>query len=325
MNMRMYPKLDTFEQALLNLVAGRISAHVGDAQKIVYQLRNTFQALDTSCDGKLDKEELLTGLRDTMTLDCDVDQLEDEITDLFEELGQARLGSASSFHLDKVSETRSSSGLMGSARTANSSGMIGSAAAVRSSSGAIGSAVRSESCLSSEGPESTKSKVTLSYTEWLAATIGANVLASEEALSGAFHQLDASFKGVVSKEDLEGAIGEEAAASILAELGGVQSVSYDNFRKLARRVASKRWGIVPIEEPAEDLDSDPGLPVRPQVSEDSHLTARLRRVLSGGLSGISGRTSETSFGLRSLGTSVDLSVRGSGSPPYMRRNRTTMV
>jgi len=156
--------------------------------------------------------------------------------------------------------------------------------------------------------ETAKPQVTLSYTEWLAATIGANVLASEDAVAAAFKQLDASFTGKVTQADLEGAIGEAAATSILKELG-TMSVSYEDFRMLARRVATKRWGIEPLQETGDESDDYPESPIGARASEG---TLSLGRVISE----LTGGRTNSSYAASSLGMRKLLSFGGGSASPY---------
>lgn len=88
-------------------------------------------------------------------------------------------------------------------------------------------------------------KPMLSYTEWLAATMGCTVLGSEEAVNSAFESLDAESKGYISRDDLIRSLGNTDAQGLLRRLKKEQTgtISYEEFNALAHRAASKRWKI----------------------------------------------------------------------------------
>mmetsp|Transcript_18090 Transcript_18090/g.51518 ORF Transcript_18090/g.51518 Transcript_18090/m.51518 type:complete len:782 (-) Transcript_18090:101-2446(-) len=257
MNMRMYPKLSKFERMLLNLIAEQISGNVGQSSELVRQLRNTFRALDTSGDGRLSKEELLEGLKAAeYPLDPEVQM---EVAGLFDELAFLSVDDVDSVQAD-ASGSRSVMNTISDSIGASIRDMLKISGELSPLTDAASQVMEKLATPCHTGTlEATPveddsqpnlgegdKETTLTYTEWLAATIGYNVLSSDDALTGAFNALDTDLDGQVSQSDIVHFVGQEAAETIMSQFDNPDFLTYDDFKKLAKRLAAKRWAVDPL-------------------------------------------------------------------------------
>ncbi|CAK9018055.1 unnamed protein product [Durusdinium trenchii] len=84
----------------------------------------------------------------------------------------------------------------------------------------------------------------ISYQEWLAATIGPGILDSEAALGACFRRLDPEANGVITRDDLIRAVGEEGADEVFAidedSFFAADNISYEEFKVMAQKIGAKR-------------------------------------------------------------------------------------
>jgi len=82
----------------------------------------------------------------------------------------------------------------------------------------------------------------VSYTEWLSATLHADLVASDKAVDAAFGFFDSDGDGSVSKSDLIGVLGEETAQHVMdkCDSGGGEFLNKDDFRRVCLQLAARR-------------------------------------------------------------------------------------
>mmetsp|Transcript_88960 Transcript_88960/g.194922 ORF Transcript_88960/g.194922 Transcript_88960/m.194922 type:complete len:766 (-) Transcript_88960:34-2331(-) len=338
MNLRMYSKLNRFERTLLHIVAGRVSAQVGEKREIVRDLQRTFLSLDVDGTGRLRKRDLLDGLRKTWGSRKSEEELalvEKEIDALFEELGTTGCtgGSGSpeaSFGLDALDEAEDEENHSSFDSPSRSHSQIGSRSHSRSicqspasrppdSGGGWASPSKwaTRTCSDLIGGSPTSGKSDLTYTEFLAATIGSQILSTEEYLMAAFHELDASQTGSLTWSDLEGTIGIEDTRRVFDEVGK-EMMTYADFKWLAQRVARKRWGIVPKQTKTKGKnlrDIVDRVGIRPMKTLSGSSVKKITNSLKRRLSLVSSTTSG----------SRPSSMEAPGTPPAMRATQSEVI
>jgi calcium-dependent protein kinase len=80
----------------------------------------------------------------------------------------------------------------------------------------------------------------VSYTEFLAACLDCRKFAHEEALRGAFDFFDFDNSGTIDREELVNIIGEEETQAVFASLGDKDSIDFEGFAEVVRRLSKKQ-------------------------------------------------------------------------------------
>eukprot|EP00931_Biecheleriopsis_adriatica_P082014 TRINITY_DN5538_c0_g1_i1.p1 TRINITY_DN5538_c0_g1~~TRINITY_DN5538_c0_g1_i1.p1 ORF type:complete len:699 (-),score=108.79 TRINITY_DN5538_c0_g1_i1:196-2145(-) len=107
----------------------------------------------------------------------------------------------------------------------------------------------------------------MEYTEWLIATMSAELISTEQSVLSAFHFLDFDSCGTLSKQDLE-ALGKDALADVmnLVAKDVDKGVGLDEFRRIMRSIAERRKRV--------SVTGNFGAPVQDCTASDTSPTCK---------------------------------------------------